>query len=253
MSLIFRWSVWGHKQDIIDMLRLSVGTFRRFFGSEARYVVGTDEPGEIRAVVPDSVEVLAHDAFGRSPFDIEGAATWRKWCPAPRLAVDSTEFYVDTDVFLLEDPIELRQFHAGESRCNYLVMQEAGSRFWIGRFGPRIFPGIPPVNTGFLGQRVGTDITKDLTAELHWWLDNVPPNDRLFHDDQGAVVAILARQYLFKQVQLLPRDRYRIVNPRITAELTNLDGITAIHTTMRHGAFHRYRDDIAQAALIESR
>jgi hypothetical protein len=231
------------------MLPYSIGTFRRAFRDEARYVVGTDEPPEIRALLGEGIEVIAHDAFGPSPFDIDSKPTWRKWCPAPRIAPTHTEFYVDADIFLVGDPLELRTFH--ESGAGLLVMQEPpGARYWIGRFGPRILQGMPPVNTGLLGQRRGMDITAELTTELQWWLAHVPKERRLFHDDQGAVTAVLARRYIIGQVDLLPQDRYRIVNDRANAHLRTLDGIAAIHATKEHTAFQRFHDEVARAASL---
>jgi hypothetical protein len=251
MSLLFRWSVWGDKRRMSEMLPYSVGTFRRAFGPEARYVVGTDEPAEIRPLFGEEVEVIGHDAFGRSPFDIDSKPTWRKWCPAPRIAPACTEFYVDADVFLVGDPSELRAFHANRAGTGYLVMQEPpGARYWVGRFGPRILKGLPPVNTGFLGQRVGTDITSELTGELEWWLEHVPADRHLFHDDQGAVITVLARSHLIGQVKLLPHDTYRIVNDRANAHLQNLEGIAVIHATKGHTAFQRFHDEVARAASL---
>jgi hypothetical protein len=207
VSFLFRWSVWGSKRHITEMLPYSVGTFHRAFGADARYVVVTDEMPELRALMEAYVELVPFGGAGGCRFGVEGAATWRKWCPRPRLAPDRTEFHVDADVFLVGNPQEILAFNANTSRA-YAVMQEAaGSPHWVGRFRSRIYGGMPPVNIGFLGQRVGTDITRDLENEFQWWLNNILEPDRQYHDDQGAVSAILDREHIFGRLELLPQSR----------------------------------------------
>lgn len=221
------------------MLPFSVGTFRRVFGKEARYLVATDAPGEVRSLLGDGVELVPYDSQSDSIFNTDDA-TWRKWCPRPRCAPGFTELYVDSDVFLVGDPTELRRFDSELSGC-YLAMQEApGTPYFIGRFGPRLFGGLPPLNAGFLGQHVTADITTELTLEFDWWKREVSQSDRHYHDEQGAVNAVLARRNLVGDVELLPHHRYCIVNHRANASLTSCDGIVVIHACMGHSAFRRF-------------
>jgi hypothetical protein len=244
MPIVFRWSVWGQKQEIVEMLPYSIGTFHRAFGTDAQYIVCTDEVSEMKSILGDYVDVIPLFEGEGNVFDVKTAATWRKWCPRPRLRPENTEVYVDADVFLVGCPVELQRFSANPART-YLVMQEAaGSRHWVGRFGVRIWGNIPPVNIGLVGQRAGTDITADLLTELQWWLANVPVHERQYHDDQGAVVAILAREHILGRLELLPQERYCIINHRHNSHLTSLDGVTAVHATMGHSAFRRFRAPI---------
>jgi hypothetical protein len=246
MPILFRWSVWGDKRQLVETLPYSVGTFRRAFGDDAQYIVFTDEPHELKELLEDAADVRPYGDGEKSPFNLDVKPTWRKWRPTPRIAPDCTEFYVDADVFLVADPVELRRFSADPSARSFVVFREAvGVSARVGRFGSRILEGMPPINTGFLGQKAGVDITRELLRELRWWHDSVPPEHQTFFDDQGAVVAVLARHYLIDQVELLCQDRYCIVSPTSNSHLQNLDGVAAIHTTHpTHPAFHRFRDDI---------
>lgn len=240
---VFRWSVWGDKRERAEILKLSVGSFRRAF-RDARFVICTDEPVEIKAMLGTDIEVIPHEPSSLS-FNIPSTATWKKWCPVPRVAPNETEFYVDADVILVGDPLEVRRFCMERQARSFLVMQEAmGSPYYVGRFGSRILRGMPPVNTGFLGQRAGTDLTEELSAELRWWLTHVPENRRQFHDDQGAVVAVLSRRYLVGQVELLPQDRYCVISRRSNAGIKSLKGVAAVHLTMGHSELNRFRTEI---------
>lgn len=255
LSTLFRWSIWGNKKYLIEPLSYSVGTFRRAFGDEARYVVCTDEPGEMKARLGEAIEIVSFGRFDVGPFNVDARTTWRKWCPTPRIDPSCTEFYVDSDVFLVGDPIELRRFSSEARVPSYLAFREVpGCPHKIGRFAPRVWQGIPPINAGLLGQRRGVDITKELLAELRWWSEQVPAIERESHDEQGAVVAVLSRYHLIGDLELLPQDRYRIVSPASNPDLRTLDGIVAVHATYPgHPAFHRFRTQIEAYMTSEPR
>ena len=106
MKILFRWSIWGDKRKLLELLVCSVDTFRRAFGVHARYVVCTDEPAEISALMHACVEIMpyANEEVG---FYVETKSMWRKWCPWPRLDRTCHEFYVDADVFIVSTPTEL--------------------------------------------------------------------------------------------------------------------------------------------------
>jgi hypothetical protein len=246
MSAVFRWSVWGEKDNIVRMLPVSIATFQRAFGLDARYIVCTDEPPEIRPLLDSTVELIPLSG-ANTPLNIQCAAPWRKWSPIPKLVPDLTEFFIDADVFLVGDPIELRDFIAGTTSHLFLVMREApGAPHYVGRFRSRVFRAMPPVNTGLVGQRAGVDFSVELNAEFTWWLRNVAQSEQQYHDEQGAVAAVLSRWYVLGRVGLLPQHRYCIVNRRRNSHLTTLDGIAAIHTTMGHAAFDRFSSSIQQ-------
>jgi hypothetical protein len=247
MNPVFRWTVWGNKRHLAETLPCSVGTFRRAFGDSARYVVCTDEPELTKALLPGSTEIVPIDMSAPSSFHIQSKAKWQKWSPKPRLFPGSTEFFVDSDVFLVGDPEELRRFIVNDTGAAYIVLREAhGSGHWIGQFVPRILSGIPPINIGLFGQRGRADITEELMAELVWW-QQTPRANHHCNDVQGAVTAILSRYYLIGHVTLLPQDRYRIVSPISNAHLESLRGTVAIHATHpNHPAFYRFRSAIEQ-------
>lgn len=244
--MLFRWSIWGEKRNGLEMLRHSVGTFRACFGTSARYVVYTDEPKDVGATHCGIAEVRGYDEHPDPYFNIASKATWRKWSPGVRLTETETEVYVDSDVFVVGEPEELRRFCAGAPGDRFLAMQESqGARWCFGRLEPRVPPDAPFINAGLIGQQPRADLTEDLMNQYVWWRDNVPPDLATFHDEQGAVVAALARHLVAGLVDLLPQDRYRIVSPRSNAHLDNLEGTALIHATYPdHPAFGRFRSYI---------
>src|SRR5690349_11168833 len=104
--MLFRWSIWGDKPRTLEMLRYSIATFRATFGGCAEYRVYTDEPLEVATAVGDLASTLAYDEHPTVTFDVDSPATWRKWCPAVRVTEHQTEVYVDSDVFIVGDPVE---------------------------------------------------------------------------------------------------------------------------------------------------
>lgn len=228
------------------MLRHSVGTFRACFGTSARFVIYTDEPGAVTAALAGAAEVRGYDEHPHPNFNVDTKATWRKWCPAVRLTLSETEVYVDSDVFIVGEPWELRRFCAVGQGDRFLAMQESeGARWCFGRLEPRVPADSPFVNAGLIGQQPRADLTEELTSQYEWWRANVPPDLATFHDEQGAVVAALARYVGAGRVDLLVRDRYRIVSPRSNAGLEDLGGTALIHATHPgHPAYTRFRAHI---------
>ncbi len=246
--MIFRWSLWGEKRDKYEMLRHSVGTFSTCFGSLARYVVYTDEPQSVAAALGGTAETRGYDEHPTPRFNIDSKATWRKWSPAVRITEDQTEVYVDCDVFIVGEPDELRTFCTGVPGNRFLAMQECvGARWCFGRLEPRVPANSPYINAGLIGQQPRADLTDLLITEYNWWLANVPPDHATFHDEQGAIIAALAPHLASGRVDLLARDRYRIVSPRSNAHLRNLEGIALIHATYpNHPAFDWFRAHISR-------
>lgn len=212
----------------------------------ARFVVYTDEPGAVAAALSGAAEVCGYDEHPNPRLDVDSKATWRKWCPAVRLTVSETEVYVDSDIFVVGEPAELRRFCAGGSGDRFLAMQESeGARWCFGRLEPRVPADSPFINAGLIGQQPQADLTEDLTVQYEWWRASVPPVLATFHDEQGAVVAALARYVAAGRVDLLARDRYRIVSPRSNADLEDLGDTALIHATHPgHPAYARFRTHI---------
>lgn len=252
-----RWSIWGPKRHLCDLLRRSIGGFHRAFDSRAHYVVSTDEPSELATVLPQYVKLIPFDDSMPSPFNVRSCATWKKWCPRPKLTLESTELLVDADVFLVGEPDELCHFCLRETKYAVLAMQEETPlRALFGRLNPRVPANAPPINAGIVGQRAGVDLGVALLRELGWWTDNVDPTAQTHFDEQGALAAVLTPWSERDQLWLLPRDRYRIVSPRSNASLRTLGGTVAIHATQpHHPAFRRFYADIdafSSASHVES-
>jgi hypothetical protein len=244
--MLFRWSIWGEKFDKCELLSHSVDTFRTCFGSSARYIVYTDEPGDVSAVLSEGAETYGYDEHPSSLFNFESTATWRKWCPAVRISEKETEIYVDNDVFIVGEPEEIRNFCTGIPGDRFLALQESeGARWCFGRFEGRVPAETPFINAGLIGQQPLADLTDNLIAEFNWWRANVEPEDVTFHDEQGAIVAALTPYIASGRVDLLSTERYRIVSPRSNPNLISLDGIALIHATHpEHPAFSWFREQI---------
>lgn len=173
--------------------------------------------------------------------------TWNKWYPTPRFAPDQVEVHVDCDVFLLDEPTEIRKFCKQPGQHKYLVLQEAFGEDWqYGSMRCRVRHSMPFINAGFFAQHATADITEELSREYRWWIVNVAQSKTTFHDEQGALAAALGDYFIRGDVYLLPRDRYRIISPRSNPELTDLSGTVLIHTTYpEHPAFRQFYKEIS--------
>lgn len=242
--MVFRWSIWGNELILAsEVLFHSVGTFRRYFGRSARYVVSTDNPDAIDALFKGSVEIVE---MSGSLANLRSHTVWQKWAPAVRLYPKETEVYVDIDVFIVGDPFELKRFCEGRSRHRFIAMEESepDPRLY-GLFHARIPPGCVQINAGLVGQQAGFDLTNDFARELSWWKEMVGSGLGTFPDEQGAVAAALAPYAASGLLAVLPAERYKIVSPRSNCELSSLDGVALIHATHRsHPAFAWFKEHI---------
>lgn len=227
------------------MLEYSIASFGKTFGPAARYVVFTDDAGFVRRHIPRRVEVLDFAALGRPEFDRDAPAPWRKWCPTPRLDPGHPELFVDSDIFLLSEPHELKRLMAASPDvARYVVMQESKPARWtLGSFHSRVPMDAAPINAGLLGQVGAADIRPALLREYEWWLGHVGPDGGKPHDEQGALVAALMQDAT--KLDLLPEDRYKIISPRSNPEIRNSAGLALVHATYPdHPAFYMFRSAI---------
>ncbi len=252
------------------MLSHSVGTFKHFFGSEAEYVVCTDEPELVSQQMATAATVVDFNVPGAEFQD--SRATWMKWTPRVRYDPTATEFYVDSDIFLLSEPTELREFIAGDGN-DYLVSQEQFNETWpYGAFGLRIEDelapnaspeiqetkpylrpenGFAPINAGLLGQRAGCDLTDRFREEYRWWHDHVETHEVEYHDEQGAVMWLLRPHVREGRVKLLDPMRYRVVCPNNEVPVETVDGIVAMHSTYPdRPAYHKFLSEISAVSGI---
>lgn len=250
--MIFRWSAWGGQiSDNIELLRYSINSFRKQFGDGHRYVVYTDNPGFVASQVDSHVEVREFPVGSGSRFCVASKATWLKWCPAARLDVGQDEFFVDSDVFLLKYPQEFDTV-LSNPKVKFAIMDEfLGQPFQHGAMRRKATPDTPFVNAGLFLQKVGYDISEDLTREFEWWQEHIPTGEQTHHDEQGALAIALTEYSAAGELYILPKEKYAIISETSNAGIESLDGITLFHATYpTHPAFYRFKhvlDEILSA------
>ncbi|MEU4244945.1 hypothetical protein [Actinoplanes sp. NPDC026619] len=247
--VVFRWGLWKATPEYVEMLSHSIGTFRHFFGPDAAYVVYADDPsGLVRDLLVDA-EVRPLDPPGAQYLDPR--ATWLKWAPRFRHDPAATEFRVDADIFLLDDPVELREFIAGDGTDVLVTQEEYVERWPYGNYGPRLADGFVPINAGLVGQRAGCDLSEEIAEEYRWWSHFVEDHEVLYHDEQGAVAWVLQRYAARGRLRLLEHTRYRVVCPTNAVPVERLDGLVAMHATYPdHPAYHRFRSEISRVSGV---
>ncbi|MCH7230794.1 hypothetical protein L0U85_08010 [Glycomyces sp. L485] len=269
-QLVFRWALWNPTPAFVTMLGHSIGTFKHFFGAEAEYVVCTDRPDVLARDLATDTTIIDFEIPGAEYLDPR--ATWMKWAPKVRCAPDATEFFVDADIFLLDDPVELREFIAGDGH-DFIISQEQVNETWpYGAFGLRIEDelapdatleiqetkpylhagnGFAPINSGLLGQRAGCDLTEAFRTEYRWWDEHVRVHEVEYYDEQGAVMWLLRPFVREGRVRLLDPLRYRIVCPNDEVPVETTDGIIAMHSTYpERPAYHKFLAEISAISGI---
>jgi hypothetical protein len=250
-NVIFRWTIWNATPFSIFMLCHSVETFRRFFGPAPRYIVFADDPTVVDAMRLCRFE-LADLKDIVSPF-ADPRGNWRKWAP-PRLDIRAVELRIDSDIFLLADPADIRSFCEGQSGRNWLVTQEEFSAPWpYGNFAPRLPAGFVPMNVGLVGQAEGCDISADLQNAYDWWSTHVPDQEIKYHDEQGAVAYCLQRPARSDDVLLLDPGTHRVVCLTNDPPVNDVGGLILMHATYPdHPAFVRFIGKIAEVSGLPS-
>jgi hypothetical protein len=234
------------------MLGHSIGTFRHYFGAAPEYVVYADAPGFVAACL--EVEATVRDMAAPGGEYLDPRATWMKWAPRFRHDPGSIEMRVDSDFFLVDEPVELREFVAGDGHDYVVTMEESTQPRLYGNFGARLPPGFAPINAGFFGQRSAADLSEPMRIAYRWWADQTRDDDVRYHDEQGALAYVLQSLIGNGQVLLLDPARYRVVCPSNDPPVENLDGIVGLHATYPdHPAYHRFRVEISQISGIPSR
>jgi hypothetical protein len=247
-SNILRWSVWGNAEHVDIMLSHSIATFRRFFGEGWRYVVCAENRERVEASLLVPAEVI--DVRQAERFS-DPHSTWRKWRPAARLDPDVIEIYVDADMFLLDEPIEIQDFCDHPDEYRFLCTSEPFEVGYYGNFAAHVDPALPLVNAGLIGQQARADLTAALGEQYAWWRQNVPVEAADYHDEQGAVRKALETHLRNGEVAVLSSDRYRVVCPLNDPPVTSLDGIVLLHATFPHRpAFWQFRREIAAVSGI---
>jgi hypothetical protein len=240
--MIFRWSIWGqHKRRSLELLRYSILTFRKHFGENHRYIIYTDSPDEL-GKLNEIAEVLNYANHSRE-FDINSIATWKKWCPVVRIDINETEFYIDSDVFLIKYPTEVDLF-IENPKLKFGILDEFKGQSWQhGAMQKKGIKGAPFVNAGFFVQKAGSSISSDLLREKKWWEENIPKEDQTHHDEQGALAIALSEYLTNGELYIFPKEKYMLIGPNENIDIENLDEVTMFHAVYPdHPAFYRFRD-----------
>jgi len=246
--MIFRWSIWGDKmEENIELLRYSIFSFRKQFGSAHQYIVYTDNPDYVSSKIGAYSQVKKFPLNGNSKFCISSKATWLKWCPSSRLDVNQVEFYIDADVFLLEYPQEIDLF-LSDKKKKFAIMDEFyGQPYQHGVMRKKASVDTPFVNAGFFIQKAGYDISADLISEFDWWQKNVRSDEQTHHDEQGALAVALTNYAVNNELYILPKKKYMIISNSSNVDIENLDGVTLFHATYpTHPAFYKFKHVLDQ-------
>jgi hypothetical protein len=240
--MIFRWTLWG-KDKNLDMLKYSVDSFIACFGKSHRYILYTDNVKEIDISFIGDLEIYNFNESKNNIFNIESKATWKKWYPKPRIDIEQTEVYIDSDVFMVEYPKELDQFIKNE-KYKFAIMDEFNGQAWQhGAMEKKNVKDAPFVNAGLFIQKAGFDITEDLLTEYKWWKNNVSQDEQTHHDEQGALAIALTKYNKRGELFILPKDKYPLISDHENKDLDTLDEIVVFHATWpEHPAFYRFKD-----------
>lgn len=246
--MIFRWSIWGeHISKNTELLRYSIFSFRKQFGNNHQYIVYTDNVDLASRQLDAGIDVREFPAGDSSRFCITSKATWRKWCPSPRLDVAQDEFFIDSDVFLLKYPDEIN-FVLSNQQIKFAVMDEfLGKPYQHGAMHKKATPCTPFINAGFFMQKAGYDISADLLKEFEWWQKNIKHSEQTHHDEQGALAVALTKYLVNGELFILPKKKYMLISETSNPDIESLDNVTLFHATYpTHPAFYRFKHVLDQ-------
>jgi len=246
--MIFRWSIWGgHLSKNIELLRYSILSFKKQFGSDHQYIVYTDNSSLVSKQLDVGADVRAFLSDKTSPFCVTSEATWLKWCPSSRLDVNQVEFYIDSDVFLLKYPEEIDSI-LSNPKIKFAIMDEFfGQPYQHGAMHKKATSDTPFVNAGFFIQKAGHDISNDLIKEFEWWQKNIKYGEQTHHDEQGALAVALTKYLVNDELFILPKKKYMLISETANAGIENLDNITLFHATyLTHPAFYKFKHVLNQ-------
>lgn len=241
--MIFRWSIWGPNiSENIELLRYSILSFRKQFGSGHQYIVYTDNFNYVSRHINTDADVKEFPSSGDSQFCITSKATWLKWCPSPRLDIKQVEFHIDSDVFLLKYPKEIDTF-LSNPKIKFAIMDEfLGQSYQHGAMHKRASIDTPFVNAGFFIQKAGHHISSNLIKEFNWWRKNIKPEKQTHHDEQGALAIALTKYLKNNELFILPKNKYMIISETSNPNIENLDKVTLFHATYpTHPAFYKFK------------
>ena len=242
--MIFRWSIWGgHISKNIELLRYSILSFQKHFGDSHQYIVYTDNKEYVSQQLSLSIDLRQFPEQKDSVFSISSKATWMKWCPASRIDINQTEFYVDSDVFLLRYPKEIDTFLSDEGMGFAILDEYLGQSWQHGAMARKATDKTPFINAGFFVQKAGHDITTSLIKEFNWWMENIKQKEQTHHDEQGALAIALTEPMLEGKLFVFPKDKYMLIGPNENKDVNNLDDVTMFHAVYPdHPALYKFKN-----------
>jgi len=239
--MIFRWSIWGsHKEKKLELLRYSILSFRKQFGINHSYIVYTDTPEELDQL--NSIAEVLDFSDSSQEYNIDSVATWRKWCPTARLNINETEFYIDSDVFLLKYPKEVDEF-INNPKYKFGILDEFNGQPWQhGAMQKKGVEEAPFINAGFFIQKAGHSISNDLLREKKWWEDNISKEEQKHHDEQGCLAISLTEYLKNGELYIFSKNEYMLIGPNENKDIESLDNITMFHAVYpNHPAFYKFK------------
>lgn len=241
--MIFRWSIWGsNKEKSLELLKYSVLSFKKQFGKNHRYIIYTDSSNELVNQFSNIAEVLDFKEF-KNECDIDSITTWRKWCPTARIDISETEFYVDSDVFLLKYPKEVDEF-INNPKLKFGILDEFNGQSWQhGAMQKKGVKEAPFVNAGFFVQKAGYSISDDLLKEKRWWEENISKEEQGHHDEQGCLAIALTKYLKNGELYIFPKDKYMLIGPNENKNIKSLGNVVMFHAVYPdHPAFYKFKD-----------
>ncbi|MCK9273296.1 hypothetical protein M0P65_07190 [Candidatus Gracilibacteria bacterium] len=175
-------------------------------------------------------------------FNVDSVATWKKWCPTARIDINEHEFYVDSDVFLVNKPEEIFDF-LNDKKYKFAILDEFKGQSWQhGAMSTKANENTPFVNAGLFIQKAGQDITADLLKEFNWWKENIKQEEVKHHDEQGALAVSLNKYKVNNSLYVLPKNKYMLIGPNENNNIENLENIVLFHAVYpEHPAFYKFK------------
>lgn len=241
--MIFRWSIWGqNKEKRLELLKYSVLSFKKQFGKNHRYIIFTDSSRELMDGFSEIAEVFDFGA-SNNEYTIDSITTWKKWCPSVRIDISETEFYVDSDVFLLKYPKEVDEF-IKNPKLKFGILDEFNGQSWQhGAMQKKGIKEAPFVNAGFFVQKAEYSISGDLFKEKMWWEKNISKEEQGHHDEQGCLAIALTKYLKNGELLIFPKGKYMLIGPNENKNIKSLENVVMFHAVYPdHPAFYKFKD-----------
>src|SRR3989338_5707213 len=148
--------------------------------------------------------------------------------------ISETEFYIDSDVFLLKYPEEVDDF-IKNPKLKFVILDEFKGQSWQhGAMHKKGVKEAPFVNAGFFIQKAGYSISDDLLKEKKWWEENISKEEQKHHDEQGCLAISLSTYLKNGELYIFPKDKYMLIGPNENKNIESLEDVTMFHAVYPH-------------------